>query len=218
MKIAEIYEKYKIPPWLQTHMYRVASVSATLFDARGLMEGRDALISACLLHDMGNIIKFDFSLFPELYTADEKQYWQEVQKEYKEKYGDSTHTATEAIAKEVGLSVRAFEILLSIGFGNAVENEKSNDILKKIATYADMRVMPDGVAPLSKRLADLRVRYKNNPKRIYDKEVERQERALYAIECELFNGVNLVSADIREESISAMLEKVQCFDIVPRER
>jgi len=58
--ITEIYEHYNIPPWLQEHMLRVSAVSSIICDQLGDKVRKHEVVSACLLHDMGNIIKFDF--------------------------------------------------------------------------------------------------------------------------------------------------------------
>ena len=71
MTILEIYEKYKIMPQLRTHMLRVAAVGKIVCDAvnekvkqnRGEFVNTKNVVTACLLHDMGNIIKFDLNYF-----------------------------------------------------------------------------------------------------------------------------------------------------------
>ncbi len=85
MKIAEIYEKYKIPPLLQTHMFRVAAVGGLIyqnFTDQNILN-KQAIIETLLLHDMGNIIKFkldnpDNPLYKTI--KDEVQYWRKIQK------------------------------------------------------------------------------------------------------------------------------------------
>ena len=65
MKISEIYQKYQIPPHLQLHMYRVSAVAWTICDNFDEELDKIKIVAADLLHDMGNIIKFDLKLFPE---------------------------------------------------------------------------------------------------------------------------------------------------------
>ena len=55
-KISEIYAEYKIMPNLQMHMYRVAAVASLIYDNFNEPLNKEEIITACLLHDMGNII------------------------------------------------------------------------------------------------------------------------------------------------------------------
>lgn len=60
MKIAEIYQKYKVPPNLQEHMLRVAAMAEIIANSwPNNSLDREILLLACLTHDMGNILKFD---------------------------------------------------------------------------------------------------------------------------------------------------------------
>ena len=73
MKIKDIYSKYNIPPNLQLHMFRVAAFADILCDNHKKVDfDKEIIIKSCLLHDLGNIIKFDFDNFPELLGAEEK--------------------------------------------------------------------------------------------------------------------------------------------------
>ena len=65
MNIFNIYAKYKIPPQLQTHQLRVAAVAKTICEHLWpKLSDMRTIISTCLVHDMGNIIKFDLDKFP----------------------------------------------------------------------------------------------------------------------------------------------------------
>ena len=63
--ITDIYEKYKIMPLLAMHQIRVAAVAMMICDSLSVPIDKDSVIKACLLHDIGNIIKFDLNHFPE---------------------------------------------------------------------------------------------------------------------------------------------------------
>src|SRR3989344_2472976 len=102
MKITEIYEKYKIPPNLQLHQLRVAGVASIICDNFDKPLDKGSIITTCLLHDMGNILKFNFDIFPEeFYGKQGRAYWEKVKQEFKEKYGEDEHKATHAIAEEL---------------------------------------------------------------------------------------------------------------------
>jgi len=61
MQILKIYEKYKILPALQQHMFRVASVAKMIAEHMVIDVDIDCITKAALLHDMGNILKFNLS-------------------------------------------------------------------------------------------------------------------------------------------------------------
>ena len=59
MNILEIYNKYHLPENLQMHMLRVAACSNLIIDNwNGLDIDKQAIIRVCLLHDMGNMVKY----------------------------------------------------------------------------------------------------------------------------------------------------------------
>ncbi len=216
--IADIYGEYRIPPWLALHMYRVAAVAATVFDARRRVHGaesdtgRDDLISACLLHDMGNIIKFDFTILDAEVTKEGKDHWEIVRSDMIARYGRDEHHATLAILDELGVSPRVREIVDGIGFSKNEATLRSGDTLLQIAVYADSRVVPSGVNSLDERIRDMYVRYADRyPERAI--ETERQVKAIHDIEQELFRDIPLTPADITETSIAAIREELPRFDI-----
>ena len=214
--IVDIYKDYNIPPWLQMHQYRVAAVAATLFDAHiasgGLLTGRNEIISAGLLHDMGNIAKFNFESPVLPMTDEEKIYWKEVQISITSRYGVSAHAATLAIIAEIGVSPRIREIIDSISFSTCDEIEKSSDMPIKIMQYADMRVVPAGVVSLDARVEDMYVRYAHKRKRD-DARIAQLVEAMKKIERSLFSGLPLMPADITETSVAALRDSFVTFSI-----
>ena len=80
-------------PNLREHQLRVASVAAQICDNFFEPLNKKDIVTACLLHDMGNIIKFNLNYFPELIKPEGIEYWQKVQNEYKKKYGNDESIA-----------------------------------------------------------------------------------------------------------------------------
>lgn len=162
-KIRQIYREYKIPPNLQLHMIRAASVGAFFADhwKEKNQLNNIAIIQALLLHDMGNIIKFDFK-YSHLLGEEEKnvEYWKKVQQEFKDKYGDDEHQATSQIAKEVGIGDEAFELLNAIGSSKLHKALETDNWNKKIVCYCDFRVDPHGVVTVNQRFDEIISRYK----------------------------------------------------------
>lgn len=203
-------------PQLIEHQLRVAAVADTISENLTLTPAlsqreRGDVVAACLLHDMGNIVKFDFSLFPEIVAEKGLEYWQGVKQEVAEKYGDNSHEATRNILKEIGVSERILELVDCVGFDQGIKNLQSPDFGKKVCAYSDMRVLPLGVGGLEERMADLRVRYKNRPEGAKDR--EQFEAAIRQIEQQIFAHCKIRPEDITEESIRPVVEKLKNWEI-----
>lgn len=160
--IREVYDKYQIMPNLQEHQLRVAGVGKIIADNwRGKID-TDLVIKTCLLHDVGNVVKFDLSeRMVKKYGIEDVKYWERVQTKYREKYGRDSHKAAEAIVSELGQD-DVFEILREEY--EVYNTATSAEIIKagvaaKILLYADMRVVPEGVVEMGERVADLAKRY-----------------------------------------------------------
>ena len=144
-------------PNLVDHQLRVAGVAMQICDAiNGVEIDRDAIIKTCLLHDMGNIIKFNLDYFPEFLEPEGLEYWQKVKDEYIEKYGKDENNEKMKIEKELPVFNNVIEFINSIGFSQAEKNKEDNNFSIKICCYSDMRVRPEGIVLLSDRLNDLR--------------------------------------------------------------
>ncbi len=169
MNIQEIYKKFEIPPNLAEHML---SVTKVVYKIKEYWIGErvdwDFVKKSALLHDIGNIVKFKFDLIPEFMgdKATNIEHWREVQKRVIKKYGADDYIASGNILKEICITGDLWDVIQNKSFSNAVEVAESNDWYAKILLYADMRVMPFGVATLEERLSDVRNRmpqYTNRP-------------------------------------------------------
>jgi hypothetical protein len=166
MTIKELYAKYHIMPQLQTHMLRVAGVGKIILSGWKPEINHDLVIRTLLLHDMGNITKFNLSdewqrkmkgTDPNL----DLPYWRTIQQKSWDTYGRDTHTTTNAIVTELG-QLDVLEVLNQEHEGYAIGDE--NLILKqsdeaKIFAYCDVRVTPVGVTSMQERIEDLSTRY-----------------------------------------------------------
>jgi len=205
--ITEIYEHYNIPPWLQEHMLRVSAVSSIICDQLGDKVRKHEVVSACLLHDMGNIIKFDFDSSPEFYESlggkEKTEHWKRIQGEYFEKYGRDEHAATNKIALEIGVSADILRIITQSK--KSLESPGEENLEDKIATYSDMRVGPHGVISFEKRLSNIVSR---SPK--WDEERAAIVRTLLQ-RCEkvLFSDVDLDPENITDERIKSVIEELR---------
>lgn len=211
-KISEIYEEYKIMPNLQEHMYRVAGAASLICDNFNETLQKREIISACLLHDMGNIVKFKLDRFPEFLKPDGLNYWRKIQNSYLKKYGDKQHNATSKIIKEIGISGAVFDLAEHVGFSMAEENLKSDSFARKICAYADMRVAIWGITSLKERLDDLGERYFkdstiDNPRAGFIHE------CFFEIEKQIFAKCKIKPEYITNETIAPIVLELKNFVI-----
>ena len=202
-------------PNLRLHMYRVAGVASVICDNISENIDRESIIAACLLHDMGNIIKFKLDLFPTFLEPEGRDYWQTVQNEYFKKYGKDEHVATLDIAREIGVNHKVMHLLKNIGFTRAKENYESPDFDGKIAAYSDMRVEPHGVVSLEDRFRDGRKRTRIHKPNSHDESLfEEMSIYLRKIEKQIFEKTSIKADDIIDVKISDYVTKLADFEII----
>lgn len=211
--ISEIYSEYKIMPNLQEHMFRVAAVASLICDNFTEPLDKDTLMSACLLHDMGNMVKLDLERFPEFNEPAGIEYWREVKNGYIEKYGSDDHLANIKILQEIGLS----EEMIKIAGGNTpklvCKFSKENDILLKIEFYGDARVSPHGVLSYEERQAESTKRYEKVAGGLPPDERKDMVKCGKDIEREIFAHCKIKPSDITDESIVSIMEELKNFVI-----
>ena len=217
MKITEIYEKYKIMANLQEHMLRVAGVAALTADNFEVEVDKRIVVTAGLLHDMGNIVKFNFDsdVFPDsLYEPEGKDYWVKVKEEFIKKYGTDDHEVTSQILHELNVSKKILNLVNSIGFSNTESIRKSKDFELKIVAYSDQRVSPQSVVSMDERYEESRKRYANQINNKYTLEKflflvnENKE-----IEKQIFKHSKIKPEDINPTSVAPYIEKLVNFEI-----
>lgn len=154
MKISKIYEKYKIPAFLQLHQLRVASLALEIVRNIDVDIDLDRVLKLTLLHDMGNIVKFRFDIFEESYEKEGIEYWKTVQSEFINKYGSNSHEVTHQIVLEIGLSEEFANEIGMLHIKRSKEVLDSINYITMIANYADKRISPTGIVPLHERLKE----------------------------------------------------------------
>lgn len=212
-KITDIYEEYKIMPNLQTHQLRVTAVAQQICDSLDVLVDRNSILTACLLHDMGNIIKFKLDYFPEFNEPQGLVYWEEVQSDYIKKYGEDEHHATIKIVKELGQSNLVASLIDVIDFKHVDENGHKMSIEEKICVYVDNRVSPHSIVSLYERAEEARHRYKDHRNRIEDIEHMRFLEKLEVFEQEIFSHSTLKPENITNESSFPIIESLREFQI-----
>lgn len=214
MKITEIYTEYKIFPLLQKHMLRVAAVAKMICDNSDLKLDANKIVTTCLLHDMGNIIKADLKYFKDL--ENELSYWESVKGDFIQKYGANEHVATMKIIKEIGVGNGIPELSDANRFSLICKNKDSSDVEIKIIHYADGRVGPYGVLSYQERMEEAGKRYAGRGR----SEFEEEERLKLVncgkeIEDQIFSHCKIKPEDITDEAIAPLIEELKEFVITP---
>ena len=203
-------------PNLQDHMLRVAGVATLIVENFENPLDKKPIISACLLHDMGNIVKFNSEWneknYPHIFNQYTVQYWENVKKEFIEKYGDKEYLVTYKILKEIGIPNKIFDLIMSMEFINIIKAPKIKKFETKICLYSDARVSPREVTSLSKRLAEVKERFIKN-KGISIKQYELLTKAAFKIEKQIFAHSKIKPEDITEEKIKPLIKKLRSFEI-----
>ena len=213
-KVTDVYKRYQITSSLQQHQLRVAAVAKMLCESLSQPVDTETVTKACLIHDMGNIIKFDLNHQPELLEPEGTTYWAKVQKEFIDKYGDDEHEATLQIARELGASQKVLDCIDAIGFSKINGNHFGGTVEQKICNYADMRVAPYGVVDIHERLADGRKRYSyRKDYSLPDNERSEVEVHLEKLEEDLFKMSHLKPSQITEDSIQPIIEELKEYEI-----
>jgi hypothetical protein len=212
-KISEIYAEYKIMPVLERHMIRVAAVASIICDNFNEPFPKEEIICACLLHDMGNIIKFNLDYFPQFNEPEGIEFWQNAQKEFIIKYGKDEHKATVRIMSELGMSANIIQTIDKITFLNICNLRDGDDMNAKIIVYADNRVDPHGVVSYDERLNEAKVRYKDRPDAVPDEYRQKIVACGKAIEKQIFLKCKIKPEEINNESVAAIISELRNFVI-----
>lgn len=188
MQIRDLYDKYNLMPQLREHQLRVGGIAKLITDEWDDREIARESVLSCLLHDMGNIVKFHDLSDPQ---------WLEVQKYYQAKYGNDAHDATVGILNDAGLyqyveyieeEKKLYELTPT---AKEVFDTYSRPAI--IVLYSDLRVIPTGVASILERTEDLVRRYRNKrTENIYGPPTEEYVQSLTSI-----NVASISEEDVR---------------------
>lgn len=218
----EIYAQYKIMPTLQLHQLRVAGAAKTVCDHLDMPIDTHSVVLAGLFHDMGNIVKFDLSYYPDTVKPEGKEYWEGVKGEYVGKYGAEQHGASRKIAEEIGLPERVIEIIGNIGFSKMRQLVASDSYELKVCEYGDSRVTPYGIRSMDERWEDGRKRYlgRKDAASVARGVSESQEafEALVALghelEQQIFAHASIRPEEITDASVAPIIEELWDYRVV----
>jgi len=201
MLITEVYDQYQIHQGLREHMLRVAGVVAQIADSMDQPIDRTVVISAALLHDMGNILKSSLDRFQDMYEPEGVEYYRKVKEAFTDTYGADEDVATIAIVTELNICQPVVAIIESLGFARAQEIFEERNLEKMLVFYADMRVGPYAVLSLDERLEDIKERYQH--KRGYDdQEYARRVTLMKQIEQKLFSYSPIKPTEVTNQTVA----------------
>ena len=108
MTSEEIYKLFRIPKNLQWHMLRVAAVGWYVCEHFVEQVNQSDVVNALLLHDLGNLLKFNLSRGVGMFDESEQDvdHWRRVQAELARKYSSDEHEAT-AMMTRASFSIRS---------------------------------------------------------------------------------------------------------------
>lgn len=206
--IQDIYEQYELTPFLRKHQFLVAAVAQQICEHQQEDVETEAIIAACLLHDMGNIVKFDLDNQPKGVELENIDHWKQVQQHVRDTYGATEHAATSAIVREIGVPDRVADIVDAVGFDQTTYVYEANDLAKSIAHYADKRVAPYGVVSQQERLEDGGRRYG------YTNQNESPGVILsFKIETIIFETTDITPEAITDASVAPLVDKLQSWHV-----
>lgn len=210
MQIQDIYKKYRINKGLQEHMVRVAAVAKMIADNATEELDTHNIVTACLVHDLGNIIKAqDMEKHKTLYEPEGVAYWEKVKSEAIERYGTTVSPATEAMVKEIGINAQAYEYFAAIGDEPTERVCESGSLGEQIANYSDMRVLMYGIVSMRERFEDMHVRYAYRGVET----INTRERFVEKIETDIFSKSSIQPKDITDESTAEIQRELWSWEI-----
>jgi hypothetical protein len=214
MTVSDIYTVYRIMPNLQLHQLRVAAVAQYIAERIEGASARD-IVLAGLFHDMGNIIKSDFSVFPEFLEPEGREYWQGVKDDFIARYGTRSHEANVAIAREAGVPDTVIALIDGMSFGHMEAIYTSGSLDLQIIEYGDMRVGPYGIVPLKDRFDDSEVRYQHRYPSPEDARAAYQDIFSWAarIETRLCEMAYTTPDDLNDATLESRIAALRDFQI-----
>lgn len=215
MNILDIYKKYSIADHLKMHMLRVAAIAQTICDNFDGPINTDLIIKACLLHDIGNIVKFDFNYFDkDWFKPQGVLYWKKLQNKFIKKYGLNDHLATFNILNELSVNKNVYELIDRTGISKSETIYQSSDFNLKILVYSDLRVSPYGVVTVKERFKEAQKRYRFRPDFIINlEELGYYAKKKFGLEKQIFCKCNIKPSDITDKNIEPIIKKLYEYDI-----
>jgi predicted HD phosphohydrolase len=212
MKAAAAYQHYNIMPTLAQHMLQVGAVAKIVTDQINEPDfPATQIISACLLHDMGNIMKFDLDNVPVGLDIPDIDHWKSVQADIRNQYGLDEHQVTHHIASEIGVSSTTLSAIENCGTSKAASVLADQNIPAMFVTYCDYHVAPASIVSPAQRLADILDRYAGTPKHAG---YQADSQNVLALADYLETTYNLDPGLVTAEAVAGVVESLKDWDLV----
>lgn len=214
MNILDIYKKYQIPPNLQLHMLRVAALGNYMLDHWKTPNqlDRGLITQTLLLHDMGNIIKFDLDSTLGMLKGN-INHWRTIQKQFIKRYGHDEHLATNIIINEIKRGQKITNILDQIGASNFHLVIKYKDWEDKVCAYSDARIIPNGISTIKKRFEDVINRYSYRRPPEFIEKVKISLKFALDLEQQIQSQVTIDLQKITDKDIKPYIENLKNYSI-----
>lgn len=209
--ITDIYHHYHIPLNLQDHMLSVAAVGKIVCNhIRAKKIDSELVTSTLLLHDMGNIIKFNFDNTKFFVDEDQSKidHYRQIQIQFIEKYGTDADQATLKIITEITSDQRIKDLCESSHGSHAHSFIDQPHWEPKICYYADMRISPLGIISVDDRFADLMHRYP-----LETTQLQQYQGECKTIESQLQENVNINLQSISQSDIESNINNLKAQDL-----
>jgi HD superfamily phosphodiesterase len=161
--IEALYDELDVPRNIREHMHRVAAVARYICTHwKGAPFNNDLVIAACLLHDVGNVLKMRYDTEENLAMLgperERVEYWKATSKVLQSQYANPNELR-DALLTKATISADVCELI-----SRARGARMGTIMLEKYAEaaiylYADNRVGPFGYVTLTERMADTERRY-----------------------------------------------------------
>lgn len=205
---AAIYDYCQLPPVLRQHMIRVTKVGKWMLSHwQGPDFDQDLYIRALLVHDLGNLAKFDLSpsATVRLIPLENAEKWQKIQHDFIARYGSDADQATLTLIRELQLPNTEALIALVGGHSAAklAQTVHQPDWAQKLLDYTDFRVGPFGILTLDERFADLTRRYSYRTTEWGDQHWITQQLNLFKqLESQIAAQLDTPISDLSDDSIN----------------
>lgn len=215
MTTQQIFDHFNIPLGLQQHMYTVAGIGKYITDNwLGEKINQQAIVTALLIHDLGNLVKFDLSPGAKVYDPTlATDQWRKNQQMMIEQYSSDAHQATLIMAKEIVTDPLVLKLVASMDATNLAKTFNQS-WEEKICEYADLRVTPFGITSLENRLNDIHQRYKQHSQAWSDEQLLTQNKSFgQKIEQQLQTNTKVDIITIPAEKIATYLVELPDYQI-----
>ena len=217
-----IFKHYQLPNLLQNHLWRTASLMELMLNHwHGPKLDKQLLIETMLLHDLGNLVKFNLSdTTPLMLLTDaELPLYRTLQAEWHQKYGTVVDEVTVQFVKELRLihAQAISQIILTHTEGTQPSTVNHDDWTQKLCDYTDFRVAPQGLVSLKERFDDLGKRYAERESGWENPEKVAQKLNLFStIETQLQTHIDLNLQQITAADLEPLTRwKTYRFAVLP---